>query len=106
MAEFLNDLEKELVRSFYENEKQREAVKKVILAGLYDNGTLEAGKPSEALKNFALTFVHTNPGVTDEQVGRRIRAQYEGLMKVEEAFNHMASYKKVEPEKPKTNKAK
>ena len=93
--EFLSDREQDLVRNFYENEGMREAVKKVLLAALYDNGTLAEGKPADALKNFALTYVHGTPSATDEQIGRRLRAQYEGIMKVEEAFSHMSTYKKV-----------
>lgn len=106
MNEFLSDSEKDAIRVFWASERMREAVRKVLLAGLYYNGILVPNKPADALKNFAITFIHQAPGATDEQVGRRLRAQYEGLMKVEEAFNHMATYEKVEESKPKTNKAR
>jgi hypothetical protein len=108
MPDILNDLEKAAVQMFYEHVTMREAVKKVLLKQIYDNGTLKPGVPADPLKNMALVFVSQAPGATDEQVGRKVRAIYEGINAIEVGFGELANYKKEpEPEeKPKTNKAR
>lgn len=106
-VEILNDLEKVAVQQFYEHETMREAVKKVLLRQVYDSGTLKPGEPADPLKNLALVFVSQFPGATDEQLGRKTRAIYEGINAIEVGFGELASYKQVEEQpKPKVNKAR
>lgn len=105
--EILNDLEKAAVQMFYEHETMREAVKKVLLRQIYDCGTLKPGKPADPLKNIALVFVSREPNATDEQVGRKLRAIYEGINAIEVGFGELANYKKEEDKpKPKENPAR
>ena len=106
MNEFLNDNEKAAVQYFHENEVMREAVKKVLLAAVYSNGTLKPGAPATPLTNSAITFVHTNPGATDEQVGANLRSFYKGVMFIEEGFNYIAQQIKVEPKAKRPNNAR
>ena len=104
--EILNDIEKGAVQKFVEFETMREAVKKVLLAGLHTNGTLTAGVKADPLINATLTFVHQFPGATDEVVGQHQRAYYAGVMALEEAFKQLDSYKKVEEKPKQPNKAR
>src|ERR1035438_5850041 len=99
--EILNDLEKAAVEKFVEFETMREAVKKVLLAALYSNGTLTAGKKSEALVNSALTFAHIHPEASDEIIGQHTRALHSAVIALEEAFKHLETYKQKVEEKPK-----
>jgi hypothetical protein len=105
--EILNDVEKAAVQKFVEFETMREAVKKVLLAALYTNGTLKPGEKAEPLINRALTIVHNQPEVSNEKIGADLRAMYSGIMMLEEGFKQLSTYVKVET-KPKdsTNKAR
>ncbi len=105
--DYLNDVEKAAVEQFYNFETMREAVKKVILASVYENGTLKEGVEAIPTRNAAFSLVSAKPETPNEQLGADLRAMWEGVRLVENAFNHLATYKtKVEPEKPKVNKAR
>ena len=104
--DFLNDLEKSAIQKFVEFETMREAVKKVLLAALYDNGTLKPGKPADPTRNGVFGFVASSPGASNEQLGADLRAQWEGIRIVENAFNKMAECKQKVEDKPKVNKAR
>ena len=104
--EILNDVEKAAVQQFCAFGTMREAVKKVLLAAIYHNGTLKPGAPAEPLINKALTIPHNHPDFTNEQVGADLRAMYHGIMLLEEGFKQLDSYKKVEEKQPKPNKAR
>jgi hypothetical protein len=106
MPDILNDVEKAAVQKFIEFETMREAVKKVLLAALYENGTLKPGIPADPTRNASFAIVANQSGASNEQIGAELRAMWEGVRIVENAFNKMAEYKKVEPEKPKPNKAR
>ena len=105
--EILNDVEKAAVQQFMGSETMREAVKKVLLAALYTNGTLKPGVPAEPLINKALTIPHSRPEFTNEQIGAELRAMYHGIILLEEGFKQLATYVKVEPKESKQpNKAR
>ncbi len=96
LDEFLNDAEKSAVQQFYDNELMREAVRKVLLFGVYNNGVLKKGKPANPLLNFALGFVSNRPEFDNETIGAKLRASWEGINFLEIAFSNMAKYKKEE----------
>ena len=110
LDKFLNKTELELLQGFSENESLMRVVKKVLLARVYENGTLQKGKDPEPYKNFALSYVNEdNPmkpqKVTNEEIGVRLRAAWEGILIIEEAFKEIEKYKKVAEEDPKENPA-
>lgn len=105
-AEFLSEVEKDLVQRFYEDVPTREAVKKILLDALYHSGIIEPDKPVDALHNAAFMLLHQDVKAPNEQVGARLRAMYEGLLALEAGFEKMSQLKKVEPDKPKVNKAR
>lgn len=103
MQEYLDTIldttEKEKIALFMADDITREAVKKVLLAGLYQNGVLKAGKPINPLLNGAmgLFFAHQgDPAVTNEMLGADLRAIAEGVSTIENGFNEMKTY--VTPE--------
>ena len=102
----LNDVEKAAVQKFVEFETMREAVKKVLLAAIYHNGTLKPGETADPLINKALTIPHSRPELSNEQIGAELRAMYHGIIMLEEGFKKLADYKKVEVKTKQPNKAR
>lgn len=104
---FLNEIEKTELQTFASNPTMLEAVRKVVLAGVYFNGTLAPGQPAQARRNFALSNpMAKGTEMTDEQLGQAVRAQAEGVRMVEVGF---AEIEKLKPAKstgkPKGNRA-
>lgn len=83
--DYLSDIEKAELNKFATNKVMFEAVKKVLLAGIYQNGVLKAGEKAEPLKNFALGLAF-KPGISNEMLGADLRACAEGINTVELGF--------------------
>lgn len=95
MKEQLNDLEITKIENFCKDVELYEAVKKVLLAGIYSHGVVKAGLKHNPLENGALNLVAhstTNP-LTDEVLGQHIRGVWEGLNALQNAFNRLDSIK-------------
>jgi len=94
---FLNDLEKVHLQKFADDEQMKAVVKKVLLGGVYENGTLKAGKDPKPAYNCAFGYIQyadgNNVEVSDEQVGANIRALYEGIKALEYAFKVIEDYR-------------
>ena len=104
--DYLNEVEQAAVQAFFENEGMRESVKKVLLAAMYENGTLKPGVKADFTRNLALSLVANTTGISNEQLGADLRAMWEGIRLVENAFNKMGEIKKVEAKETKPNKAR
>jgi len=116
MFDFLNDKERSLVRNFADNPDMIEAVKKVLLQGVYQQGTLKPGEAPEPLKNWAVgvTLNQTldpsgrpkdNPA-NYEKIGQRVFAITEGLNYLEGGFKEIDSFKTVIAKEPSKNVAR
>lgn len=105
---FLNDLEKELIEAFFKNETQREAVKKVLLMGIYNNGTMKAGIKHNPQLNWALSLAWKENGerVDPLVVGESLQIVAEGIKSVELAFQELSKFNKPAPIAEKKNKAR
>lgn len=107
--DYLNDIEVAELEKFVENKTMFEAARKVLLAGIYFNGTLSEGKPAEARKNFILAQL-TQPIMENapiEEYGHYAKALVNAIKLVETGFNDFEKFRKVEPEtKPKVNRGK
>lgn len=101
LQEVLSDQEQLAIQMFVDNEVQREAVKKILLYGIYNIGTLKKGEPSDPTRNFAFGIVQTTEaqGLGDEMIGRRMRSAWEGAQFVESGFDELAMFK-TEPKEP------
>lgn len=106
---YLADIERQQVEIFCNNKVMFEAVRKVFLAGIYENGVLKPGVPHNPMKNWAMSFHdRMTSGVTNENIGAEVRAFSWGLNEIERGFGRLLEIKpeKAEPEtKKKPNKA-
>lgn len=113
LALFLSDSEKAELKAFINNKPMANAIKKVLLFDIYNNGTLKAGENPDPTRNFALQFAFMtrdpNSGIraTDAELGADLRAVVEGVCLVENAYGQLAAYKEedAKPEKKTGNKA-
>ncbi len=102
--DYLSDVEKEQLVAFNQNPILREAVKKVLLAGLNENGVLKAGKQANMTQNAALYLVSQAQDVSNEALGADLRAYWNGLKTVENAFNKISEFiPEVDKKKPINN---
>ena len=91
LEQFLDDQEQTHIQNFFENERLREAVKKVLLAPLYLQGTMKKGKKANPTANWLYTAI----GNTNENLGAVIRAKTEALAFIEEGFKLLSCFKKT-----------
>ena len=94
--EYLTEEEVLEIERFCTNAVQFEAVKKVLLQHIYDQGILTEGKKAEPLKNRALVLVGGD--YDDAQLGGRLRALWEGVNALETGYEDLL---KIKSEKPK-----
>jgi len=106
---YLSDKEYELVRKFVENEATVEAVRKVLLSGVYDDGIRVEDKPAEPLKNFILGKM-SQPLMINapmETKGMEITSVINAVSMVERGFEELDRFKVKKPEVEKEkNKAR
>ena len=91
----LSDQEKDAIAAFTQNEVLVEAVKKVLLVGIYGNGTLKKGEAADPLRNFAFGAVFNRPDISNEHIGEELRAAMSGINTLETAFQNLLAYKPV-----------
>ena len=106
----LNEIEKAKINQFLEDEVMKEAVKKVLLADIYDNGVLKEGEPANK-QNWVFGLVMNEAGQdykqTNEEIGEKLRACIEGIRAVELGFKHLEEFKIIKIETtPKENGAR
>jgi hypothetical protein len=106
---FLDDNERNKLTQFWDDEVMREAVRKVLLAGLYQNGTLREKSKPNPLYNGAFSLV-ANEGrkVSNEQIGEDLRTLWQGLNALEHAFSNISKYETetTPPTKGRPNSAR
>lgn len=106
--DYLSKVEQDKIAIFNQDKVLFEAIKKVILKGVYSQGVLEADKPAIPMLNAALGLVaQTQNGViSNEDLGADLRAFFEGAKMVEIGFNELAKIKiKEEVVEPSGNVA-
>lgn len=92
-TEILNDIESEKISLFNEDTIMKEAVRKVLLRGIYQNGTLKKGEHSNPKQNFMLAIAN-NPQLSNEEIGAEARAAYWGITILEQAFDKLSEIKR------------
>lgn len=89
MKDYLTEVEISKVESFCKDEGMFEAVKKVLLASVYYNGSLRKGEKFEA-KNQAFNLISqsyaSGQEVSNEVLGQEVRALFEGVNALEQGF--------------------
>ncbi len=83
------------IERFCSDSVMSEAVKKVLLAGLYSHGVIKAGKEHNPLQNgaFALASLAVNNPIPDAEIGAHVRAMWAGINALENAFNQLNKIK-------------
>lgn len=109
-SSILNEIEFEELQKFLNNQTLKNAVKKVLLTGIYNDGTLRAGLEPNPNKNFILGFAsnQVGTGASNELLGADVRAVIEGIRMIEVGYANLEKLKKVEGVKAKApiNKGK
>lgn len=90
----LDDTEKLAIQIFIDNPKQYEAVKKVLLWEIYQNGVIKKGEPVNLLRN---SFMRVAMTMDDPlKMGQRIMAMAEGINFLEMGFKQLSKYGRKE----------
>lgn len=93
MQKQLTDLQISKIEQFCKDEEMFNAVRAVLLAGIYSHGTIKNGYVPDPLVNGALSLVHlssANP-VSDDVLGQHIRGVWEGLNALQNAIQNLKS---------------
>lgn len=98
MQDYLSDIEVVKIETFCADKEMFEAVKKVLLQHIYDQGVMKTGEPHNPLKNraFALAQHATENPMTDEIMGQHIRGLWEGVNALETGYNELTNIKSKE----------
>jgi hypothetical protein len=107
--DYLNDIEKAEVVAFLENKVMSNAVKKVLLSGVYFDGTMEAGKEHDPLKNFVLGRLSQQHALMNDNkhLGDLARSMIDAVSMLETGFAELEKCKPVKVEKEtKENKGR
>lgn len=98
----LTDLEVAKITQFIGDEHMVEAVRKVMLAAIYSNGTLRQDAPANPMTNAALMMaMRTIRGegvMSDAELGQDLRGLAQGVMLLEAGFSRL---NKIKPEEVK-----
>lgn len=99
MKEYLTDLEKAKIEAFCNDKEMFEAVRKVMLQGIYTHGTVGLEHTPDPLVNgaFALASLSVGNPIPNEQLGEHIRGMWAGVNALKNAMDTLQSIKtKVE----------
>ena len=106
--EYLSDHEIMALEKFNDDKVMVEAVRKVLLEGIYFQGGLQHGKIADPSKNFMLALVTSNMDLSHNEVlGEKVRSAAFGVIAVESGFKAIEQYvKQVEKKEIKKNHAR
>lgn len=98
MKESLTDLEVAKIEAFCADEEMYNAVKKVLLAGLYTHGVVEKGKKHNPLLNgaFALVALAGDNPIPDAELGAHLRGTWFGINALENGYRTLQSIKSAQ----------
>ena len=101
MKEYLTELQIAKIETFCADTEMYEAVRQVLLSGLYTHGVPKKGKKHNPLINgaFALVSLAGENPIPDVELGAHIRGQWFGINALQNAFNQLDNIKseKAEP---------
>lgn len=95
MEKYLTDLEVAKIEQFCADEKMYDAVKKVLLAGIYTHGTIQKDFIPDPLQNGAFSLAQYSVGnpIPDEVLGQHIRGMWAGINAFKLAFDKLDDIK-------------
>lgn len=96
----LTDLEKSKIYQLNADPEMVEAIKKVLLAAMYANGTLRQDAQANPLTNSAFALValaSSGQGtISNEELGEDLRGLFHGVQLMERGFKRLSEIKKEE----------
>ena len=96
----LTEVEIAKIENFCKDEVLVGAVRKVLLQGLYVQGTVQKGFDVDPLQNgaFSLASIAVNNPIPDAEIGAGVRAQWAGMNFLKNAFDSLNLIKTVKEE--------
>lgn len=107
-VDYLNEIERAELAKFVGNKTLFEAVRKVILSGVYFDGVMIPGKPADPLRNFVLaSFTNANGMMPadmatkpDAEMGAKLRSIIQAVSMIDTGFETFSEFEiKVEQKK-------
>ena len=96
----LTDLEKSKIYQLNGDPEMVEAIKKVLLAAMYANGTLRQGVQASPLQNSAFALVSLASSgqgtISNEELGEDLRGLFHGVQLMERGFKRLSEIKPEE----------
>lgn len=95
MKEFLTDLEISKIEAFCADEVMFDAVKKVLLQGIYSHGVIQKGFKHDPLNNaaFNLASLSVQNPIPDAELGANIRGMWAGINYLHNAMKDLENIK-------------
>jgi hypothetical protein len=97
----LSDLEKTKLITFNADKEMVEAVRKILLASIYSNGTLRKDAPADPLTNGALALVSMacsgRGTIKNEELGEDLRGLFHGIQLLENGLKKISEIKLETP---------
>ena len=109
IKEYLNEVEHTAIKKFIEDKVMLEAVKKVLMEVVYNQGVLKEGKPFDLNMNYAFSLAARKKmtgftSLTNEQIGADLCAVWEGTNLVGLGFKELDKFRIInQTDKPKDN---
>lgn len=102
---YLNDIEKDKLLAFKEDELMKNAVQKFLFSGILEAGVQKEGVPYNG-KNWSYNLTGLNDNAMDnEKLGALLKATNRGIAFMEDAFARLEELKKEEPQEKEVNPA-
>ena len=94
----LNEVEKNELSKLADSPVLMNAIKKVLLRGVYFDGTLKAGEKPEPLKNFLLSIISKSMDIAqaDKKIANDLKAICMGIQVVEFTFKELEKFRKID----------
>lgn len=95
MKDFLTELEISKVEAFCADDVMFEAVKKVLLQGIYSQGVIQKGYKHDPLQNaaFNLASLAVQNPIPDAELGANIRGMWSGVNYLHNAMTDLEKIK-------------
>jgi hypothetical protein len=91
VKQILSEEEQLLIAQLADNPATLEAIKKVILLPIYQNGTLQPDQPSEPMRNFLLSVANRRD-TEDAVLGQQLRSAADACILVETGINMLRTF--------------
>src|SRR3990167_5661416 len=103
---FINDLERDALVRFNLDPMMKEAVRKVILAYIYNSGLLKPGQPVDSDKHWVYSLFNYPDAVKDDALlGRLLKIKVDASSMLEDGFRKLSEFKaeEITPVKQESN---